>query len=32
MTRQREEEDYEPRQLDYDTGLEITEATRTKLT
>ena len=30
MTRQREEEDYEPRQLDYDTGLEIREATRSK--
>jgi uncharacterized sulfatase len=30
MTRQREEEDYEPRQLDYDTGLEIREATRGK--
>ncbi len=30
MTRQREEEDYEPRQLDYDTGIEITEAVRRK--
>ena len=29
-TRQREEEEYEPRQLDYDTGLEITDATRPK--
>ncbi len=30
MTRQREDEDYEPRQLDYDTGLPITEASRSK--
>ncbi|MDH7568975.1 MAG: sulfatase-like hydrolase/transferase [Armatimonadota bacterium] len=30
MTRQRENEEYEPRQLDYDTGLEMTEATRPK--
>ena len=30
MTRQRENEEYEPRQLDYDTGLEMTEATRRK--
>ncbi len=30
MTRQREEEDYEPRQLDYDTGLEMEEAVRLK--
>ncbi len=30
MTRQRENEEYEPRQLDYDTGLEITEAHRKK--
>jgi uncharacterized sulfatase len=30
MTRQRENEEYEPRQLDYDTGLEITEAQRKK--
>ncbi len=30
MTRQREDEAYEPRQLDYDTGLEMTEATRKK--
>ncbi len=29
-TRQRENEEYEPRQLDYDTGLEMTEATRIK--
>jgi uncharacterized sulfatase len=29
-TRQRENEEYEPRQLDYDTGLEITEAQRPK--
>lgn len=29
-TRQRENEEYEPRQLDYDTGLEMTEATRFK--
>jgi uncharacterized sulfatase len=30
MTRQREDEDYEPRQLDYDTGLPMTAATRKK--
>ena len=30
MTRQRENEEYEPRQLDYNTGLEISEATRKK--
>ena len=30
MTRQRENEEYEPRQLDYDTGLEIKEAVRKK--
>lgn len=30
MTRQRENEEYEPRQLDYLTGLEIDEATRFK--
>jgi len=30
MTRQRENEEYEPRQLDYGTGLEMTEATRPK--
>ena len=30
MTRQRENEEYEPRQLDYDTGMPITEATRRK--
>lgn len=30
MTRQRENEEYEPRQLDYATGLEITEAARMK--
>ncbi len=29
-TRQRENEEYEPRQLDYRTGLEMTEAVRTK--
>jgi uncharacterized sulfatase len=29
-TRQREHEEYEPRQLDYDTGLEITAAQRPK--
>ena len=29
-TRQRENEEYEPRQLDYDTGLEIISATRIK--
>ncbi len=28
MTRQRENEEYEPRQLDYSTGLEMKEATR----
>ncbi|MCM0649980.1 sulfatase-like hydrolase/transferase [Clostridium swellfunianum] len=30
MTRQRENEEYEPKQLDYSTGLEITEAVRRK--
>jgi uncharacterized sulfatase len=30
MTRQRENEEYEPRQLDYDTGLEMSEAVRKK--
>ncbi|MCL2775372.1 MAG: sulfatase-like hydrolase/transferase [Oscillospiraceae bacterium] len=30
MTRQRENEEYEPRQLDYDTGLAMTEAVRQK--
>jgi len=30
MTRQRENEEYEPRQLDYGTGLEMKEATRKK--
>jgi uncharacterized sulfatase len=30
MTRQREHEEYEPRQLDYNTGLAITEAVRRK--
>ncbi len=30
MTRQRENEEYEPRQLDYATGMEIVEATREK--
>ncbi len=30
MTRQREHEEYEPRQLDYDTGLPMKEATRPK--
>ncbi len=30
MTRQREDEDFEPRQLDYDTGLPMVEATRSK--
>ena len=30
MTRQRENEEYEPRQLDYSTGLEIKEAARRK--
>ena len=29
-TRQRENEEYEPRQLDYDTGLPIVEAVRSK--
>ena len=29
-TRQRENEEYEPRQLDYDTGLEMKEAVRRK--
>lgn len=29
-TRQRENEEYEPRQLDYDTGLEMVEAVRSK--
>ena len=29
-TRQRENEEYEPRELDYDTGIEMTEATRPK--
>lgn len=29
-TRQRENEEYEPRQLDYDTGLEMEEAVRSK--
>ena len=28
MTRQRENEEYEPRQLDYDTGLEMESAVR----
>ncbi|MFI3236830.1 MAG: sulfatase-like hydrolase/transferase [Lachnospiraceae bacterium] len=31
-TRQRENEEYEPRQLDYDTGLVMAEATRKKTT
>ncbi len=31
-TRQRENEEYEPRQLDYDTGLPMNEATRKKTT
>ncbi|MFI3206647.1 MAG: sulfatase-like hydrolase/transferase [Clostridia bacterium] len=31
-TRQRENEEYEPRQLDYDTGLPMAEATRLKTT
>lgn len=31
-TRQRENEEYEPRQLDYDTGLPMTEAVRKKVT
>ncbi len=30
MTRQRENEEYEPRQLDYGTGLEMTQAVRRK--
>jgi len=30
MTRQRENEEYEPRQLDYNTGLDMTEAVRKK--
>lgn len=30
MTRQRENEEYEPRQLDYDTGMPMTEAVRRK--
>lgn len=30
-TRQRENEEYEPRQLDYDTGLPMTEAVRKKV-
>jgi uncharacterized sulfatase len=30
MTRQRENEEYEPRQLDYDTGLEMDKAVRKK--
>ena len=30
MTRQRENEEYEPRQLDYDTGLPMTQAVRHK--
>ena len=30
MTRQRENEEYEPRQLDYDTGLEMERAVRRK--
>ena len=30
MTRQRENEEYEPRQLDYDTGLEMESAVRKK--
>ena len=30
MTRQRENEEYEPRQLDYDTGLPMSEAVRKK--
>ena len=30
MTRQRENEEYEPRQLDYDTGLEMEQAIRRK--
>jgi uncharacterized sulfatase len=31
MTRQRENEEYEPRQLDYGTGVEMTEAVRVKV-
>lgn len=31
-TRQRENEEYEPRQLDYDTGLPMVEAARKKVT
>ena len=31
-TRQRENEEYEPRQLDYDTGLPMVEAVRKKVT
>ena len=31
FTRQRENEEYEPRQLDYDTGLPMKEAVRCKL-
>jgi len=30
MTRQRENEEYEPRQLDYDTGLPMTATVRKK--
>ena len=30
LTRQRENEEYEPRQLDYNTGLEIKNAIRKK--
>ena len=30
MTRQREDEDYEPRQLDYETGLSMESAVRLK--
>lgn len=30
MTRQRENEEYEPRQLDYETGMEMVDATRPK--
>ena len=30
MTRQRENEEYEPRQLDYDTGMPMLEAVRRK--
>jgi uncharacterized sulfatase len=32
MTRQRDNKEYEPRQLDYDTGLEIAERVRPKHT